>query len=118
MEKFKDIIGKIVCICLFILMISGMVYTCTYQKDYTNELYFNKKGIIVKMGSEEGYTNDKFHNATQNHTLLIMDLKDTTSFLEWRTSAEDYYNYNVGDTVHFKHIRKERWFKINKKTKK
>jgi len=117
MEKFKKIIANIVMFSMVGAIFCGIYAILFIHKDYTNELYFNKKGIIVKMGEEEGFTNDKFHNPTQHHTLLIIDLKDTTAFLEWRTSAEKYYNYNIGDTVHFEHIRKERWFKINKRKK-
>ena len=117
-KKIGSILTKIIAGSLMLLvlglgifMISDIFRSCT--KDHSSELYLNKKGIIVKMGQEEG-TYGKFHQPTVYHTLLIMDMKDSTAFLEWITTHEKYYNYRVGDTVHFDRIRKDRWFKILK----
>jgi hypothetical protein len=118
-KKICNIIGKCIIAGFILAILFGgilmIVDICKcISKNHDNELYFNKKGIIVKVGKEEGWTNDKFHTATQLHTILIMDIKDSTSFIEWRTTTEKYYNYKVGDTVHFDHIRRDRWFKITR----
>lgn len=92
--------------------IKGGVYDHFKNKD--SLFYFNKKGVIVQMGDEKGHTHDKFHRPTIFHSLLIRDLKDTTLFIEWSTSKEKYYNYQIGDTVKFDYIKKEHWFYIKR----
>jgi len=76
------------------------------------ELWYNRVGIISAVGEEDGYTHDKFHNPVEYYKVLIRDVKDSTLFIEWVTTKEQYYNYQVGDTTKFRFINKNRYFKI------
>ena len=92
------------------------LYTFNRPPEPTDDRFFlAEKGIIVSMGSEDGLTEDKFHNPTLFHTLLIRSVRDTTLFVEWSVSKEKYYNYHVRDTVKFDYIRRDHWFHINPK---
>lgn len=122
-EKIKNalnyisVLGSTIILVAFLFFAAyGFLVEGVYQhfKNKDDQFYFNKKGIIIGIGKDEGYSRDKFHTPTIFHTLLIQDIKDTTLFCEWETTREKYYNYHIDDTVKFDFIKKERWFTINK----
>lgn len=87
--------------------------------------YLNEKFIIVSSNEESGLSNDKFHKPILVKKWLIQSLSDTTQFAELTShggykqfyiTKELWYNKNVGDTLYFEYILKERFFTIyNKK---
>ena len=77
--------------------------------------------------SNTHYVNEDFKVASKwmdgrsDKFILIQRLvEDTTMYAEWETSScgcgdrndKKWWNYKLGDTVHFDHIRKDRFFKI------
>lgn len=111
--SFFLILFYAVCILGVSYMMFIHIYTMHKTPEPTDDRFFlAEKGIIVSMGSEDGLTEDKFHNPTLFHTLLIRSARDTTLFVEWSVSKEKYYNYHVGDSVKFDYIRRDHWFKI------
>lgn len=114
MNKFLNILGLTFAITIISLCVGILIYEQVHKSDLR---YQNKTAVIVSMGQEDGTTKDKFHKPTIFHTLLIRDVQDTTLFAEWNTTQEKYYNYQVGDTVHFDYISKNRWFHIKQRNK-
>lgn len=103
---------------VFLLLILVIFGFCGC-KDHADELYFNRKGVIVEMnGKDETFTQDKFHEPVTCGLVLIQDVIDTTMFMELSgcnshmISTEWYYNHEIGDSVHFDYIRKNRYFHI------
>jgi len=108
---------------ILILSFLFALFSCNI---HDNELLFNYKCIIVKTNAEESLTKDKFHKPTICRTWLIQSVIDTTSFAElgtcghwgqgensyWNISNSEFYNKKIGDTLFFKYIRKDRFFKI------
>ena len=103
------------------LVIYGL-YRHVYGTYHHHELYFNAHGIIVEMnGNTEAFVG-KFHKPQNCKTVLIQDAVDTTLFVELSTcnyqyivDTEWFYNHKVGDSVRFDYIRKDRYFRIQRK---
>jgi chromatin segregation and condensation protein Rec8/ScpA/Scc1 (kleisin family) len=98
------------------LLIIGLLMTACFLQDChrtdANKIY-NKKFKIVRIAHEDGYTKDKFHTPTEYRILLAQYTEDTTKYIEWEVkSAEQFYNYHVGDMLHFDFINKQRLFTI------
>lgn len=107
---------------LLLILVTLGFYGC--RKDHTNEFYFNRKGVIVAMnGNDETFTQDKFKTPVTCALVLIRDAADTTMFMQLSScytrssykrliDSEWYYNHEIGDSVHFDYIRKDRYFHI------
>jgi hypothetical protein len=86
-------------------------------------MYYNEKFVIVKAESSGAITKDKFHTPVFVKVWLIQRVADTTQFAEltgYNDNTHDFtitnklwYNKCIGDTLFFKNIRKDRFFKIN-----
>ncbi len=116
MKKLKEFINdpfRIVLLLVLAIIIAIIIYRS--ENRHLDELYFKKYCIVVKVGQESGLSDNRFHTPTVSHTILVRDLNDSTLFMEWKTTKEKYYNYNIGDTIFFDYIRKDSWFKINLK---
>ena|ERR1700741_236821 len=105
------------------LMLSSLILTssCSGDKPKADEKihYVNLDCRVVGFGSD--MTRGK--NAHYYKVVLIQSLRDTSMFMEFSqthyepslTDAE-YYNWKIGDTIHFDFIKKERFFKMDKFT--
>lgn len=100
----------------FIIMFITFGCITTYKdhlKVEANKLH-NQKYVVVKIGSEEGFTNDKFHTPKEYYKLLARSIRDTNMFIEWEVDKVKYYNTNIDDTLRFDFIRKDREFRITR----
>ena len=111
----------------YILILSFVLFSCN-QPD---KQYHNEKFVIVEKG---GYANRAGKFSSYGKYFLIKRVKDTTEFTEltgynWEAcdNGHDhafknsngmtdslYYNRKVGDTLFFKYIRKNRFWKKHK----
>lgn len=113
----KDKSSTLLYITLFILLLMivfAVVMESTVREKNT---YYNIKTVVVQMGKDEGPTRDKFHRPTVYPLILVRSVEDTTLYMQWLTTPEKYYNYNIGDTITFKEVRKYKWFHIKKRGK-
>jgi len=109
----KEIIGVIGMVLMIIILFAvGCQQSIREQKA---TLYYNEKVIIVGSSASCGVTDIK--------TWLIQRVTDTTQFAElssvlcnedYHITLEQWYNKNIGDTLYFDYIRKNRFFKIIK----
>lgn len=84
--------------------------------------YRNEKFVIVNTNESPGLTDDKFRSPVLVKKWLIRSVSDTTMFAElssynginngWSITNEMWYNHKIGDTLFFKWLRKDRFFKI------
>jgi hypothetical protein len=109
------IISFFIIILLLLTIGIYMIYIISNNKKKTiyESLYYNEYCIIKNKESKEC------------KNFLIQRLKDTTQYCEINQNNislyEDnkywsslYYNKNINDTIYFKYIRKNRFFKILK----
>ncbi len=102
-------------ILFFITLMVGVITifaSCESKvKPDTNNHYINMNCVIVEKIPVVGCFDKRTSKA-----FLIRDTKDTTLYSEYidlyRYTMSDsmYYNHEVGDTLHFDFIRKERFF--------
>jgi hypothetical protein len=116
----KNIIASIV---IILMILGGMfgIRSCR-SKYHDKELFRNEKCVIVRTASNDALTQDKFHTPVFVKTWLVQRVADTTEFAELTSYTRDvktfkitnelWYNKGVGDTVCFKYILKDRFFKI------
>lgn len=110
---------------LLFLTLSGLFFTSCGQevKPDPEVHYINVNAKIIDMGSEDGITDDKHHDAINVKTVLIQLVKNPTQHAElvssnystprrWEVETEWYYNHKVGDIIHFDYILKSRFFTI------
>lgn len=106
-----------------LIIILLFLFTISCKEKNHDELYFNEKFKIVKTNESSAITNDKFHEPIFVKKWLIQRLSDTTMYAEL-SNYDDYYfkitntlwyNKNIGDTLYFEYIRKDRFFKIYNK---
>jgi hypothetical protein len=112
---------------IIILIVVLLNFSCGRKNE--EALYFNYKCILLKTGSEDSFTNDKFHKAVNCKIWLIRSVADTTLVAElnscghdctncldrerrFQINSEMYYNKKVGDTLFFNYIGKDRFFKL------
>lgn len=106
-------------------ILSLLIILCAcenYNKDY---FYYNIDMKIVKINDDCSLTEDKFHTPQTCNTVLLETLNEPKLYVELNdcrekryknyfkiTKIEWWYNHNVGDTVHFDCISKDRFFEI------
>lgn len=114
----------------WILLISGalslLVLYGIFNKRCNDKLLFrNEKFVIVETATSGGVSGDKFHKPIYVKSWLIQRIEDTTMFaelssysytnpLDFHITNELWYNKEKGDTIFFKHIKKDRFFIIKK----
>lgn len=111
----------IICFLLF--------FICACHKE-EDERFHNFDMKIVKINSDCSLSNDKFHNPQTCNTVLLVTLDDPKMYVELNdcnekhtgngykleiTKIKWWYNHQVGDTVHFDYLRKDRFFTIDNK---
>jgi hypothetical protein len=132
-EKVKDffyIHGDLIKIVLFFLFIGALIYLAFIPNKWKRaanekEIYRNEKLVIVGTNeAAQDFTHDKFHKPIVIKVWLVQRLSDTTQYAElssyddyqhWNITQEMWYSKGIGDTLHFDYIRKNRFFRINKK---
>jgi hypothetical protein len=118
---------------LILAVITAMFLSCGPDgKPGTSDLYYyDVKSIVVQAGTDIAPDHSKFHNPTEYHILLCRMITckvvipkangakklvtDTTLFTEYEATASRYYSTEVGDTLTWEYINKDRWFQIKKK---
>lgn len=85
------------------------------RKKVKDNTYSDMYGVVVRIESLEDYSHNSFREPDDYYKILIRDLYDTTLFAVWPTNKEAYYNYKIGDTIHFDLINKSRYFRIDLK---
>jgi hypothetical protein len=91
------------------------------NKDHSHELYTNYKVTIVDMGNGVKEVGSKHKRRVNAHFILLRSVKDTSLITEWEQhdwhiplTDSTYYNHKIGDTLFFKYIRKDRFWKLHK----
>ena len=124
--KLLRTLSIIAVILLSILLLSSFVSKCSVnkKKNFYNKLYFNEYCIIKHKNNFRLKT--KNNNDIIN-SFYICRLKDTNYCckINYENFSNLYdenkkwdsleYNTNIGDTIYFKYILKDRFFKIKKK---
>ena len=102
----------------FLLSIVLITLSCNENK---NSLLKNESCIIVGTNEADGIAQDKFHKPVVIKKWLIRRITDTTQYAElssydygFQITTEMWYSKNIGDTLHFHHIRKDRFFTIKR----
>lgn len=95
-------------------------HTGLFGKKNESFIFRNRYGVIVSSNNESTLSEDKFQRPTICFSVLIRDILDTTMFTtlnchNFKLPKGWYYNKKIGDTVFFKKIRKDRYFKIFRK---
>lgn len=98
--------------CLIAIVVMVLLFGCKSHKD---EFYYDRSYVVVKTGVSDDLTHDKFHTPVSKKLLLARSTVDSTMFIEWDLSQDiaAFYNKKIGDTLHFKYIRKYHEFKIH-----
>lgn len=92
---------------LFSLLLTLTLFSCSNHGDISNQtddrFIYDYEGTIIDKytisGNRGRYTNYKF---------IIKGTEDTSQLFEWGTDIRNYVNKEIGDSVHFDYIRKER----------
>lgn len=90
---------------IFSLLLSLTLFSCSNHSDIANQtddrFLYDYNGIII----------DKFvigdHWAQPHYYFIIESIEDAQMF-EWNTDMKNYENKEIGDTVHFDYIKKDR----------
>lgn len=93
--------------------------------------YYDVKAVVVQVGTDIAPDHTKYHRPTEYHILLCRmitckdiipeangaksTLNDTTLYTEHKATPSRYYSTQVGDTLTWEYINKNRWFKIKRK---
>lgn len=110
---------------LTIILILFFIFACHKHKD---NCFHNFDMKIVKMNSDCSLSNDKFHNPQTCNTVLLETVNEPKLYVELNdcrerrngvyklkmTNTSWWYNHQVGDTVHFDYLNKDRFFEIKK----
>ena len=99
-------------IVLIVLIILCFWAYFNHRSHYAADIWHNKSGTIIRIGQDEGLSDDKFRQPVHYHTLLVQDSEEPNLFVEWPTTREKYYNYKIGQKVFFEYIRNTRYFSI------
>jgi hypothetical protein len=115
---------------ILVLLFGGLIYLAVIpnpikKNQNEKEIYRNEKLVIVGTNeAAQDFTHDKFHRPIVIKVWLVRRLNDTTQYAElssyddyadWHITKEMWYSKSIGDTLHFKYIRKGRFFTLHKK---
>jgi hypothetical protein len=106
---------------LVVGFISLWLKACQINHDHKvvmNEglIYRDLQMRIVSVQSPTHWRNGKYHGIDKRW--LLQSLSDTTLYCEWnRMNDSTYFSAEVGDTVHFDYIRKDRFFHVKQRKK-
>ncbi len=118
---------------IIILLTAAVLASCDpLDKPGTSDwYYYDVKAVVVQAGNDIAPDGTKFHHPTKYHILLCKMISykevipkangakkamiDTTLFTEYEANQSKYYSTNVGDTLTWEYINKNRWFQIKNK---
>lgn len=115
MDKFDRIVWTIfLLIMIALIFVFASRHAAIYRVDET--LYSNQYFRIAATQDPIDWHHGKFRGIDREW--LLQSLADTTLFGRYEIPAQEdslFYNKISGDTVYFKYIRKDRFFKINRR---
>jgi len=112
-----------------LIVIAICVWSITSYIVHRNDIrydrfYYNEKFVLVETNESAGETQDKFHEPIYVKKWLIRSIKDTTLFRELSNHDNSYntfiitnelwYNKKKGDTLYFKYLLKDNFFRISR----
>ena len=120
MEKFsflekswRTIFSGTTVVFLIVCIIGFVIYWGTEHKNerMARSLFLDLKCRIKAIQPPTDWRQGKYNGV--HRAWLLQSLNDTTLFCQWDAMNDSaYFSARVGDTVHFKFIRKERFFHI------
>ena len=111
---------------ILIISIIGFLYYFLFTDRHSNELLFDVDVKIVQIGIADPTHMGKGRYAVCTPVLFetvkepIQYVRFNTCSQEWNVRINDawIYNHRVGDIVHFKYLRKQRFFDIKEEYRK
>jgi len=117
----------ILIVILAILLTSCIVNEADLQKRKEKVYFLNENFVIIKIKAKADKVNDKTTPAfvkiwlvqrinSNPDSILCAELSSVPESSEdFRITNELWYNKDIGDTLHFKYIRKNRFFRVIQK---